>query len=163
MYGGKFTNTILLIQALSVSSLSSLGSSFSELYKSYKQSKKMLREELPVIIKTEADLADLIIILRERENSLRHLKRNFTRSAINETEFAENSVLLEKQIVLVNQMIDNISVINNPFAHVRKVINPKHVQEIFNAMYHSIIIGMATVHSQAIGKKHSCLEVLVSL
>ena len=151
MYGGKFTNTILLVHALSATSLSSLSSSFSELYKSYKQSKNTLRKELPAIIKSEADLADLILILRERENTLKSLKHDFMKSAINETEYTEKSISLEKQIIADNQMIDRLSILNNPFAHMRIVINPKHIQEIFVAMYHSVIIALAAVHSQAIG------------
>lgn len=73
------------------------------------------------------------------------------KNAMNETEYTEKSVLLEKQIIVDNQLIDKVSVLDNPFAHLIIVINPEQMQKIFVAMYHSVVIGLATVHSQAIG------------
>ena len=65
--------------------------------------------------------------------------------------YAKKSAALEKDIMNAKVMIHKINVVQNPFAHLRNVLQPNHLQKIFLTMYQSIIIGLATVHSQAIG------------
>lgn len=130
MYGGQFANTMLFVHALSVSGMPTLIKSFRELAKTYQDTKEVLKQELPDILKAKDEVGEITEKISQFQSQLQEAKNDLDSGKLTKSEFEAKVKASQVAVAELKSSLQKINAIGNFFSHLKTVINPVHLQEI---------------------------------
>jgi uridylate kinase len=151
LVGSKFTNTLLLAKALSVSGGPVIVKSLKEMGETYKKTRAALKQELPNILQAKGDIEALKNRVAELGDALIRLNSEFKAGKIDMETLRAKEDAIRKEISEIRASFVKIDALQGGVAHLMSTIDPNHIKTVVGQMYTCLLAGAAAVSSQTAG------------
>jgi hypothetical protein len=146
--GSKFTKTLLLIQALSVSGGPVIVKSLHEIGETYKKTRAALKEDLPQILKAKSEIENLRARVSLLGDQLIQVKSDFKNGVIDLRTMQNKEDAIRSEISEIRASFLKIDAIQGGLVHFMSTVDANNLKIVVGQLYTCLLAGAATVSSQ---------------